>query len=131
MWNEIAAWQERLCHRPDLSAKTIALYTQDARRFATWLQSEHPGLKAAEVTPIDAKTYRDHMLAKRFAPTTINRALISLMLFFDTLDGTNPFRNLTMIGVVELAPVALSKTEWNAVRRCADRVSRHSLFLRI
>jgi len=94
------------------------LYTQDARRFAIWLQNEHPGLKATEVTPIDAKTYRDHLLTKRYAPTTINRALISLMLFFDTLDGTNPFRNLTMIDIVEPAPVALSKTEWNAVRRC-------------
>ncbi len=131
MWNEIAAWQEKLAHRPDLSAKTIALYTQDARRFATWLQNEHPGLKATEITPIDAKTYRDHLLAKRFAPTTINRALISLMLFFDTIDGTNPFRHLTMIDVVEPAPVALSKTEWNAVRRCAEqRVRRdHGLAL--
>ncbi len=44
MWNEIAAWQERLYHRPDLSAKSIALYTQDARRFTTWLLSEHPGV---------------------------------------------------------------------------------------
>src|SRR5216683_268639 len=131
MWNEIAAWQEMLAHRPDLSAKTIALYTQDARRFATWLQNEHPGLKATEITPIDAKTYRDHLLAKRFAPTTINRALISLMLFFDTIDGTNPFRHLTMIDVVEPAPVALSKTEWDAVRRCAEqRVRRdHGLAL--
>lgn len=131
MWNEIAAWQEALAHRPDLSAKTIALYTQDARRFATWLQSEHPGLKATEITPIDAKTYRDHLLAKRFAPTTINRALISLMLFFDTLDGTNPFRNLTMIEMVEPAPVALSKIEWNAVRRCAEQRARrdHGLAL--
>ncbi len=124
MWNEIAAWQERLHHRPDLSAKTIALYTQDARRFATWLQQEHPGLKATEFTPTDAKTYRDHLLAKRYAPTTINRALISLMLFFDTIEGTNPFRNLTMIDIVEPAPVALSKTEWNAVRRCAEQAAR-------
>src|SRR5260221_11940498 len=124
MWNEIAAWQEQLNLRPDLSAQTIALYTQDARRFATWLQQEHPGLKATEVTSIDAKTYRDHLLTKRYAPTTINRALISLMLFFDTLDGTNPFRHLTMIEMVEPAPVALSKTEWNAVRRCAEAVAR-------
>jgi len=125
MWNEIAAWQETLAHRPDLSAKTIALYThQDARRFATWLQSEHPGLKATEVTPIGAKTYCDHLLAKRFAPTTINRALISLMLFFDTIDGTNPFRHLTMSDIVEPAPVALSKMEWNAVRRCAEQAAR-------
>jgi site-specific recombinase XerD len=56
MWNEIAVWQEQLNLRPDLSTKTIALYTQDARRFATWLQQEHPGLKATEVTPTDAKT---------------------------------------------------------------------------
>src|SRR5260370_25574297 len=124
MWNEIAAWQEQLHLRPDLSAKTIALYTQDVRRFATWLQLEHPGLKATEVTSTDAKTYRDHLLAKRYAPTTINRALISLMLFFDTIEGTNPFRNLTMIEIVEPAPVALSKTEWNAVRRYAEVAAR-------
>src|SRR5712691_10600309 len=106
-------------------------YTQDARRFATWLQQEHPGLKATELTPTDAKTYRDHLLAKRFAPTTINHALISLMLFFDTLEGTNPFRHLTMIEIVEPAPVALSKTEWNAVRRCAEAMARrdHGLAL--
>jgi site-specific recombinase XerD len=131
MWNEIATWQEILTQRPDPSAKTIALYTQDARRFATWLQQEHPSLKATEVTPIDAKTYRDHLLAKRYAPTTINRALISLMLFFDTIAGTNPFRHLTMIEIVEPAPVALSKTEWNAVRRCAEAAARrdHGLAL--
>jgi site-specific recombinase XerD len=131
MWDEIATWQETLNLRPDLSAKTIVLYTQDARRFATWLQQEHPGLKATEVTPTDAKTYRDHLLAKRHAQTTINRALISLMLFFDTLDGTNPFRHLTMIEVVEPAPAALAKTEWNAVRRCAEQLVRrdHGLAL--
>jgi site-specific recombinase XerD len=119
MWHEIAAWQEALTQRPDLATKTITLYTQDARRFATWLQQEHPGLKAT-----DAKTYRDHLLAKRYAPTTINRALISLMLFFDMIEGTNPFRNLTMIDIVEPAPVALSKTEWNSVRRCAEQATR-------
>src|SRR2546430_2925310 len=131
MWNEIATWQEKLNLRPDLSAKTIALYTQDARRFAAWLKSEHSGLKATEVTPTDAKAYRDYLLAKRYAPTTINRALISLMLFFDTIESTNPFRNLTMIEIVEPAPVALSKTEWNAVRRSAEAAARrdHGLAL--
>ncbi|HAE84308.1 MAG TPA: hypothetical protein DEV72_19805 [Ktedonobacter sp.] len=131
MWQEIAAWQEQLHLRPDLSVKTVALYTQDARRFATWVQQEHPGLKVGEVTPTDAKSYRDHLLAKRYAPTTINRALISLMLFFDTIDGTNPFRHLTMIEIVEPAPVALSKTEWDAVRRCAEAAARrdHGLAL--
>jgi site-specific recombinase XerD len=116
---------------PDLSAKTVALYTQDARRFATWVQHEHPGLKVTEVTTTDAKAYRDSLLAKRYAPTTINRALISLMLFFDTIEATNPFRHLTMIEVLEPAPVALSKTEWNAVRRLAEAAARrdHGLAL--
>jgi hypothetical protein len=59
MWNEIAVWQGQLNLRPDLSAKTIALYTQDARRFATGLQSEHPSVIATEITPIDAKMYRE------------------------------------------------------------------------
>src|SRR5260370_2431003 len=124
MWHEIAAWQEALTQRPDLATKTITLYTQDARRFATWLQQEHPGLKATEVTPTDAKTYRAQLLANRYAPTTIKRALISLMLFFDMIEGPNPFRNLTMIDIVEPAPVALSKTEWNSVRRCAEQATR-------
>src|SRR5260370_13138107 len=122
MWSEIATWQERLNLRPDLSTKTIALYTQDARRFATWLQSEHPGLKVTEVTPADAKTYRDHLLAKRYAPTTLNRALITLMLFFDTVQVTNPFRNLTMIAIVDPAPVALSKTHSNHIRRLSEQL---------
>jgi site-specific recombinase XerD len=84
MWDEITAWQETLTQRPDLAAKTVALYTQDVRRFTTWLSSESPGLALAKVTAVDAKSYRDHLLADRYAPATINRALISLMLFFDT-----------------------------------------------
>jgi hypothetical protein len=40
-WQEIATWQETLKERPDLSAKTVAFYTQDARRFATWLQQKN------------------------------------------------------------------------------------------
>ncbi len=53
------------------------------------------------------------------------------MLFFDTIEGTNPFRNLTMIEIVEPAPVALSKAKWNVVRRCAEAAARrdHGLAL--
>src|SRR5260370_2241586 len=131
MWQEIANWQETVKASPDLSSKTVALYTQDARRFATWLQHEHPGLTVSEVTTTDAKAYRDSLLAKRYAPTTINRALTSLVLFFDTIEATNPFRHLTMIEVIEPAPVALSKTEWHAVRRSAEAAARrdHGLAL--
>lgn len=47
MRSEIAIWQEQLNLRPDLSAKTIALYAQDARSLchlvatgAPWSQSD-------------------------------------------------------------------------------------------
>jgi len=76
-----------------MAVKTVTLYTQDARRFAIRLQSEHPGLKATEITSIDAKTYRDHLLAQRF---------------------TNPFRHLTMIEIVEPAPIALYWLCWKS-----------------
>jgi site-specific recombinase XerD len=48
-----------------------------------------------------------------------------------TIEGNNPFRHLTMIEIVEPAPAALSKTEWNAVRRCAEAAARrdHGLAL--
>ena len=53
------------------------------------------------------------------------------MFFFDTIEVTNLYRNLTRIEIVEPAPVALSKTEWNAVRRSAEAAARrdHGLVL--
>jgi hypothetical protein len=87
------------------------------------LTSTSSGRKLS-ITKFRGSGFRGGLHAMRLAPTTINRALISLMLFFDTIDGTNPFRNLTMIDIVEPAPVALSKTEWNAVRRCAEQAAR-------
>lgn len=56
------------------------------------------------MTPVDAKTYRDLLVTKRYAPAPSNRALISLMLFFDTIGSTNPFRHLTMIDVEAIPP---------------------------
>jgi hypothetical protein len=53
------------------------------------------------------------------------------MLFFNTIEGTNTYRNVTMIEIVEPAPFALSKTEGNAVRRSAQAATRrdHGLAL--
>ena len=87
MWHEIATWQETLKERPDLAAKTVALYTQDVRRFATWVQHEHPGLKVTEVTPTDAKAYRDYLLAKRYAPTNDKQAAPCRDLHIGNLEG--------------------------------------------
>ncbi len=129
----IATWEQALSRESGRSAATVQQYVGDARRFAAWLQSHAPGSTLADLTPGDVRDYRDALLAAGRAPTTINRALISLGLLCDHAGrrDDNPVRRVDAVDEVEQAPQALSRLEWNAVRRAAEqRVSRdHSLSL--
>lgn len=53
----------------------------------------------------DAKDYRDALLARGLSPATINRALISLALFFDASGraADTTFRQLDRVNLVEHA----------------------------
>jgi site-specific recombinase XerD len=129
----IAAWEQALTRDSGRSAATVQQYVGDARRFETWFASHAPGATLAELTPGDVRDYRDALLTAGRAPTTINRALISLGLLCDHAGrrDDNPVRRVDAVDEVEQAPQALTRLEWNAVRRAAEqRVSRdHSLSL--
>ena len=118
----IATWARRLAAQTDLAPTTVRLYAADARRFAAWLTATGRAGPLTAATLQDAKDYRDALVAARQAPATVNRALVSLALCFDAVGrrGDNPFRGVARIDTVARAPQALTRTEWNAVRRAAE-----------
>lgn len=92
------------------------------------------GDEAEEVFASDARDYRNWLLDQGRAPNTVNRALTSLRLFLDAVGRQgvdNPFRKLDLVEIVEQAPRALTRNEWNAVRREAEKLAKrdHGLAL--
>lgn len=59
---------------------SVRSYIGDITRFCKWLQG-HGGF-FAEASPLDLVQYRNYLQAEGKAPATINRALISLRLFY-------------------------------------------------
>lgn len=118
----LAAWQQHLSAQTDRDPATVVEYVGDARRFITWISHDLPSCRPPDVSVLDAKAYRQFLLDAGRAPATINRALISLTLFFDAAgrNNDNPFRRLERVAHVEAAPKALTRYEWNAVRRVAE-----------
>ncbi len=92
----IATWARRLAAQTDLAPATVRLYAADARRFAAWLVDTGRGGSLAAAPLGDAKDYHDALVAGRLAPATVNRALVSLALFYDAAGrrGDNPFRGV-------------------------------------
>jgi len=82
-------------------------YLGDVNRFSTWLSARHDGVfNPRAVSPLDLVQYRQDLQKAGRAPATINRALVSLKLFFGWLvnqkiicdnpvDGIKPIVNAT------------------------------------
>lgn len=126
MDNALAAWQHYLSAQTDCRPATVAEYVADVQRFIVWIAGDLPQCRPVDVSMLDAKAYRQFLLDTGRAPATINRSLVSLNLFFDAVGrkGDNPFRGLERIAQREAAPKALTRHEWNAVRRAAEHVAR-------
>lgn len=115
---------------------SVRSYVGDVRRFTIWLSKryEHPNIEA--VSPLDMVEYRSHLQKHGgrkkagAAPSTINRALVSLRLFFVWLQKEghihdNPAENIKPVAVgTRPAPKWLSRTEqarlMHAVRNGKD-----------
>lgn len=117
------------------SITTVEQYIKDGKRFINWMYKKGRESDPDGVNVEDARDYRKDLLDQGRAPATINRAMVSLALFFDFAGRQrgNPFRKIGRIEVVDKPPKALTQTEWNAVRRQAEKlVSRdHGLALAI
>jgi len=120
MWEEIATWFRALEEQGALAPRTVALYGQDVRRFASWLMTRDVTYSAdplgateaasgrrprvtvvsvQDVTDVDAQAYRAHLLSLGLGRSAINRALSGLRLFFARSGraGDNPFADVPTI----------------------------------
>lgn len=130
----IETWRQQLSRESGRHLSTVSQYAADALRFAVWMEEQGRGHRIGEIMPSDARDYRDWLVRQQKSPATVNRALTSLRLLMDAQGrqgDRNPFRKVDLVDVVERPPRALTRNEWNAVRREAERLSPrdHSLAL--
>jgi len=122
----VQAWRKQMTEMDGIDLGTADQYAGDAARFVTWMAGQGRGSEVADIVPSDARDYRTHLLDLGRAPTTVNRALTSLRLFLDAQGRqgeANPFRKVALVEIVEQAPKALTRNEWNAVRREAEKLA--------
>lgn len=103
----------------DRSPKTIQGYLCDLESFARWFQqSNGEKLTDKNLTPTDAREYRQWLVARDAAPSTINRHLATLRVFAQW-SGTP----IEVKGVEEqsLAPRWLDKKEQMALARETEK----------
>jgi site-specific recombinase XerD len=129
----LSDWQQRLTRTSGLAAASVAEYVRDVASFVAWLEEDGFSGTAAELTAQDVRDYRDSLIELGRAPATVNRALTSLSLFLHAVGhaADNPVRHVDRVDVVARPPQALSRLEWNAVRRAAGALTRrdHGLAL--
>ncbi len=126
-------WQQRLTRTSGLAAASIAEYARDVASFVAWMEADGFTGTAAALTAQDVRDYRDSLVEVGRAPATVNRALTSLSLFLGAAGraADNPVRQVDRVDVVARPPQALSRLEWNALRRAAVALTRrdHGLAL--
>lgn len=101
---------------------SLRSYLGDVRRFSMWLKTN-----LLSVSPLDITEYRRFMQEKGLKPSTVNRALVSLRLFYDFLvrqgiTRDNPAEDVRSVAVVQLAPKWLTRAEQAAFMRAVREV---------
>ena len=95
-------------------------YLGDVRRFAEWFSTRHGNILAA--TPLDIADYRAHLQQQGRKPSTVNRALVSLRVFFEwaekeKLVPDNPAESIRPVAAVDPGPKWLTRQEQAALMR--------------
>lgn len=68
-------------------------YLGDVRRFAEWISARHGAFSHHAVSPLDLVQYRQALQEARRSSATINRALVSLKVFFGWLSKQKTIRD--------------------------------------
>lgn len=113
----IASYAEYL-HASD-RAKSFKSYFGDVKRFAEWFQGN-----LLSASPLDIAEYRRYLQEKGKKPSTVNRALVSLRVFYgflvkQGLIKDNPAEDIKPVSATEIAPKWLSRQEQAALMRAA------------
>jgi integrase/recombinase XerC len=113
----------------DKSPSTLASYRSDLIQFSIWFQSVN-GVKMTlfNITPTDARQYKQHLISSGLRPQTINRRLLSLKYFlkwgWDTKKVKYPFPLPKTVKQTQAIPKWLSRTEQNQVFRHIERYGK-------
>lgn len=100
----------------DFSVNTRRAFSQDARAFVSWFTAaNHEPFTVARVTTRDVTDFRDHLCREGGkAVATVNRALVTIRLYFGWLVETgvieaNPAARVKELRRVQLAPKSLDR----------------------
>lgn len=129
--NEILTdFEQYLRGEKDASSATVRAYLNDMKKFFRWYHEttgEAPKLDA--VGQLDVAEFKRYMLNRNQKPTTINRALVSLSVFFDWAvrqghAAQNPAGGVKPVPEVRPAPKALGRREQLALMRAVQKGGR-------
>jgi integrase/recombinase XerC len=113
----------------DKSLSTLSSYRSDLIQFSIWFQSVN-GVKMTlfNITPTDARQYKQHLVASGLRPQTINRRLLSLKYFlkwsWDTKKVKYSFPLPKTVKQTQAIPKWLSRTQQNQVLRHIERYGK-------
>jgi site-specific recombinase XerD len=121
---DLGRWISSL-REDDRSESTLEEYSRDVMEFLAWakLEGNAFGAEVLSFSMTTAREYRQALIDKRLSPFTVNRRLGTVAQFLSWLEvpeSQNPFRRLKRIEIERVAPKALTRNEWNALRRAAE-----------
>ncbi|HBV97357.1 MAG: integrase [Peptococcaceae bacterium BICA1-7] len=91
---------------------SIRSYLGDIRRFSGWMAGLYDVFNPAAISPLDMVQYRQHLQDKQKTPATVNRALISLKLFFAWLVKQEAIKNNPAEDIKPVAEGARLAPKW-------------------
>ncbi|MDN5375368.1 MAG: hypothetical protein PWQ39_408 [Thermacetogenium sp.] len=108
---------------------SVVSYTGDVKKFIRWCLSRYASFSPQEISPLDIVNYRDYLQGhggrrgEKASPATVNRALVSLKVFFAYLleRGEIPYNPAADVKPVKTArkpaPKWLTRREQAALMR--------------
>ena len=114
----------------DRSVHTMRAYGEDLKSFAKWHKEDFDELPEIEfVSARDARLFKSNLLDKKRMPSTINRSLITLRLFYDwcianKLAHDNPAENIRLVAQVEQEPRSLSEADIRKIEKVLKKIGK-------
>ena len=108
------------------NSKTIAAYAREIEKFGTWFKETNgEPLSPQSLTPTDIRDYRQHHLARKAKPATVNRMLAAIRIYTKWAMETrqiesDPVRNIKGAPEEQLAPQWLNRKEQRDFLQAAE-----------
>ena len=104
------------------SPATLASYRSDLMQFSLWFESVNAvEMRLLNITPTDARQYKQHLIDVSLRPQTINRRLLSLKYFLEWGWSTKKIKNCF--------PLPQTVKQSQSVPKCSPVFSRISCFV--